>query len=131
MRFTAGEFRKFRRCDDERDREPSDVSFRRGASVGFAAAFGVVAVCATAYGAAAGRNRPASDNVHQARRAHPSEVLSVLPSARLRGPDVTADVRRRAALGAFDQAEGHDAGDAALVHRQERLASRRSRTIDR
>ena len=66
------------------------------------------------------RARSVTGHLHERHRAHLPGQLSGMPSARQHRADVAADVRGGAALGEIDQAEGRRAGDAAMVHRQER-----------
>ena len=68
---------------------------------------------------AAGTGRHRAGDVHQGRRADPSEVMSELPSAGLGGADVAADLRGCASVGAVDQGQGARPRDAALARRPE------------
>ena len=59
-------------------------------------------------------------HVHQGRRADLPEVLPELPPARVDRADVAAHLRRRAAVGALDQAACRGAADAAVARRPHR-----------
>ena len=70
-------------------------------------------------------------HVHQRRRPDlPGKVRNLSP-ARFDCADVSANVRRGAAVGSIDPRPGRVASDAAVAHRQDAWAFSSSRTIDR